>query len=241
MVARRAKSVIRPAGRPRKSAGAPTHRKVTEQTGYAEALNWTRAVAYARSILLRPMTVSVTVQWLHAPSSVPEPNRVTALINVMGIWLRYRTHKPPVWAYARESASRKGVHLHLLVNVPPELIEDFTAAVPRWIEAKADSYKDGAVDVKPIRPGTFDTLQSYFLKDGEDRVHEAFGVLPAHRAKRSGYPVPGKRMRVSHSIDATARKRHPDAPRSPVEATGSPLTSSPLSGQGAAPFAVSGA
>ena len=79
---------------------------MTEQTGYAVALNWTRAVAYARAILLRPMTVSVTVQWRFAPSSVPEPNRVTALLNVMGGWLRYRTHKPPVWAYARESASR---------------------------------------------------------------------------------------------------------------------------------------
>lgn len=208
MVARRAKSVGRPAGRPRKPPGAPIHRRVTEQTGYKEALGWTRAVAYARAVLLRPMTVHVTVQWKLAPSTTPEPNRVTALINVMGIWLRYRTHEPPVWAYARESASRKGVHLHLLVHVPPHLIEDFTVAVKRWIEAKADSYRPDAVDVKPIRPGTFDTLQSYLLKEGEDRVHEAFGVLPKHRAGRSGYPVPGKRMRVSHSIDATARSRH---------------------------------
>lgn len=222
MVDRRAKSVVRPAGRPRKKPGAPIHRPVTEQTGYAVALNWTRAVDYARAILLRPMTVSVTVQWRFAPSSIPEPNRVTALLNVMGGWLRYRTHKPPVWAYARESASRKGVHLHLMVHVPPELIEDFTAAMPGWIKAKADSYRDDAVDVTPIRPGTFDTLKSYFLKDGEDRVHEAFGVLPTHRAKRSGYPVPGKRMRVSHSIDATARSRRTMPLSAALEAQGRP-------------------
>ena len=209
MVARRAKPVIRPAGRPRKKPGTPTHRKLTEQIRYKEAANWDKAVAHAHAELLRPMTVSVTVQWRHAPSSVPEPNRVTALINVMGVWLRYRTHAPPVWAYARESASRKGVHLHLLVHVPHHLIDDFTAAMTGWIKAKADSYKSSAVDVKPVRPGTFKTLRSYLFKDGDDDVHDAFDVLPEHRARRqSGYPVPGKRLRVSHSIDATARSRH---------------------------------
>lgn len=197
----------RPAGRPRREPGAPTHRKETEQIKYAEASNWTRAIDHARFVLGRPMTVHVTVQWQFAPSATPEPKRVSDLLNELAIWIRRRTHHRAVWAYSREGGLKKGVHLHLLVHVPPHLIEDFTVAVKRWIEAKADSFEARAVKVDPIHLPTLDNLKSYLLKEGNDRVHEACGVLAHHRAKRNGYPVPGKRMGVSHSINATARSR----------------------------------
>lgn len=198
----------RPAGRPRRKQGAPTHRKVTEQIKYAEASNWTRAIDHARFVLGRPMTVHVTVQWQFAPSATPEPKRVSDLLNVLAIWIRRRTHQRAVWAYSREGGLKKGVHLHLLVHVPPHLIPDFTVAVTRWIEARADSFTARAVRVDAIHLPTLDNLKSYLLKEGDDRVHETCGVLAHHRDQRKGYPVPGKRMGVSHSINATARARH---------------------------------
>jgi len=179
---------------------------VTEQIKYADALNWTQALDHARFILGQPMTVHATVQWSRAPSTTPEPKRVSDLLNDLAIWIRRRTHHRAVWAYSREGGLRKGVHLHLMVHVPPHLIGDFTVALNRWIEAKADTFDlKRAVRVDPIYPPTLDTLKSYLLKEGDDRVHEQCGVRSEDRARRTGYPVPGKRMGVSHSINATAR------------------------------------
>jgi hypothetical protein len=202
------KTPKRGVGRPPRRADAGTHRKTSEQIEYKQASNWIRAVDFARSVLGQPMTVHVTVQWRLAPSATPEPERVSDLLNDLAIWIRRRTHQRAVWAYSREGGLKKGVHLHLLVHVPPHLIEDFTVAVKRWIEAKADSFEGRAVRVDPIHLPTLDNLKSYLLKEGDNRVHEACGVLAHHRADRKGYPVPGKRMGVSHSINATARSRH---------------------------------
>lgn len=208
MAVRKPKIAIGSVGRPRKPAAAPTHRRVAEHIRYKDALGWTHAVGYATHTLAKPMTAFVTVQWSKAPSSTPEPERVSSLLNLMSIWLRRRTGGRAVWAYSREGGLKKGVHLHLLAHVPPAMFDDFTVAVVRWIEASSDSFDPRAVDVQAIYPPTLDNLLSYFLKEGDDNVHDAFGVRQDHRADRKGYPVPGKRLRVSHSIDVAARSRH---------------------------------
>ena len=198
----------RRAGRPRRKLGAPTHRRVTEQIRYPDAANWSRAIDYATFALDRPMTVFVTVHWKFAPSTTPEPERVSDLLNQLGVWIRRRTHQRAVWAYSREGGLRKGVHLHLLAHIPRDLIDDFRAAVNRWVGAKADSCEARAVKVVPIHLPTLNGLKSYLLKEGDDQVHQACGVITEHRDQRNGYPVPGKRLGVSHSINATARSRH---------------------------------
>jgi len=208
MAVRKPKIAIGSVGRPRKSAAAPTHRRVAEHIRYSDARGWTQAVGFATHVLAKPMTAFVTVQWRFAPSSTPEPERVSSLMNLASIWLRRRTGSRAVWAYSREGGLKKGVHLHLLAHVPPAMFDDFAFAVARWVEASSDTFAPRAVDVRPVHPPTLDNLQSYFLKEGDDEVHDRFGVRQAHRAERRGYPVPGKRLRVSHSIDVAARSRH---------------------------------
>ena len=201
-----------PAGRPRKVPGAPTHRKVTEQIEYNVASNWYHGVNHADGVLGCPLNLHVTVHWRFAPSSVPEFDRVQHLLNVMGQWLRRRTDSPPVWAYARENGTARtfdGLHLHLLVHVPGGesggMGKDFIAAVRGWVAGASDDYEDRAVKSVWIWDKGF---ASYLLKEGTDRVHDAFGVFAVHRAKRTGYPVPGKRLGLSHSIQAKARANH---------------------------------
>lgn len=240
MVLKALKSTKRAAGRPRKKSGAPTHRKPTEQIRYADAKKWIMAIEHARVALAQPMTVHVTVQWKNAPSATPEPERVSNLLNDLAIWIRRRTHQRAVWAYSREGGPKKGVHLHLLVHVPPYLIGDFTIAVGRWVKAKSETFDPRAVKVDPIYLPTLDTLKSYLLKEGEARVHEACGVLPEHRNGRNGYLVPGKRLGVSHSIDATARTRHSYAPINPPGGAETPINTNPAQGEGGADLPASG-
>lgn len=224
---RTAKGPKRGVGRPPRRDCAGTYRRTSEQIRYTDASNWTRAVDFARSVLGQPVTVNVTVQWSLSPSATPEPERVSALLNEIAIWIRRRTHQNVVWAYSREGGPKKGVHLHLLVHVPPHLIADFTVAMTRWIRTKADSFTPRAVRVDPIHLPTLDNLKSYLMKEGDDRVHEACGVLAHHREKRTGYPVQGKRIGVSHSIGPTARKHH-NAHRSLCEASGTAAIDFPV-------------
>lgn len=202
----------RPAGRPRKQPGAPTHRKVTEQIRYSDASNWYHAVQFAEGVLGQPLNLHVSIHWRFAPSNVPDADRVAHLINVMGGWLRRRTRRPPVWAYVRENGmagSLDGLHLHLLVHVPGGrdggVGKDILSAIRGWVASSATDYEDRAIKAVWVWDKGF---VSYLLKEGCDRAHEAFGVLASHRLKRNGYPVPGKRIGVSHSINATARARH---------------------------------
>ncbi|WP_426029293.1 hypothetical protein [Brevundimonas sp. TWP2-3-4b2] len=208
MAVRKPKIAIGPVGRPRKPAAAKTHRRIAERIRYKDAFGWTQAVRFATHVLAKPMTAFVTVQWSVATSSTPEPERVSSLLNLISIWLRRRTGGRAVWAYSREGGLKKGVHLHLLAHVPPIMFDDFAVAVARWVEASSDTFARRAVDVQRIHPPTLDNLLSYFLKEGDDEVHDRLGVRQDHRADRRGYPVPGKRLRVSHAIDVAARSRH---------------------------------
>lgn len=198
----------RPAGRPRKPPGAPTHRPMTEQIRYADSKKWVRALNHADLALGQPMTVFVTIQWKLAPSAMPEPERVSDLLNSLGGWLRYRTGRPAVWAYSREAGERKGVHLHLMVNVPDDLFDDFALAVNRWVEARAVSFLPKAVDVRPITQQTFKTLRGYHLKEGDARTVNNYVDLKKHRADARNIPVAGKRLGFSHAIGPEAQRRH---------------------------------
>lgn len=198
-----------PVGRPRKASGSPTHRRVTEQTGHAEASNWYHAVQFADGVLQRPLNLHVIVHWRFAPSGVSEFDRVQHLLNLVGQWQRRQGFKP-VWAYARENGTARtfdGLHLHLLIHVPGGAQggrgKDFIAAVRGWVATSSDDFEDRAVKSVWIRD---DGVVSYCLKEGTDDVHAAYGVWPVHRKRRNGHPVPGKRMGVSHSIHATARR-----------------------------------
>lgn len=185
---------------------------MTEQIGYTEASNWFHAVHFARDVLKQPLNLHATVHWRYAPSPVPDADRVARLINVMGGWLRRRTDSPPVWAYARENGTARtfdGLHLHLLVHVPGGhdggMGKEFLSALEGWVANAADDYEDRAIKPRWVWDGGF---VSYLLKEGTPEVWDAFGVTAAHREKANHYPVPGKRLGLSHSIQAKARSRH---------------------------------
>lgn len=229
MESRRAKRPIRAAGRPRKPPGTPTHRPVSEQIRYTDASNCHHAVQFADRVLNQPLNLHITIHWRFAPSPVPDADRVHQLVNVMAGWLRRRTGSPAVWVYARENGTARsldGMHLHLMVHVPGGrdggMGKAFLSALTGWVASSATDYEDRAVKAVWVWDKG---IIGYLLKEGCDQAHQAFEVLPKHRAKRNGHPVPGKRVGICRSIDATARERYKDASVEPREASGAPTMS----------------
>lgn len=196
-------------GRPRTAPGQPTHRRQCEQISYTDAANFVQALHHARSLNLEP-NLLVTIQWKHAPSTRPAPERIRRLLNNLNVWLRRRSGLPSVWAYSREVGKLKGEHLHLMAHVPQTLWSEFRRKVRDWITMEATGeVLATAIRIDPIRPGDVQrNLKSYFLKDGTAEVRDLW-VKPHHKA--TGGKVAGKRIKVSHAIGHTARKRATEA------------------------------
>ncbi len=195
-------------GRPRRQAGQEVHRKRCEQISYSDAANFVRALHFARDIGHEP-NLHVTIQWKHAASTTPVPERIRRLLNNVGVWLRRRADIPAVWAYSREVGRLKGEHLHLMVYVPQHLWTDFRGKLRDWIALEAMAanaeVRDTAIRADGITPGDVQrALKSYFLKDGTEEVRQLW-VRPHHKA--TGGAVDGKRLKVSHAIGPTARRR----------------------------------
>lgn len=197
--------VPRTRGRPRQKAGQPTHRKPHEQIGYHEAANFVRALHYAKEIGLEP-NLHVTIQWHHAESDRPIHERIRRLLNNLGVWLRRRAQIPAVWVYTREVGKLRGEHLHLMVHVPQRLWSEFRRKLHDWIELEASGeVRETAIRADGITPGDVQrNLKSYFLKDGDDDVRAQW-VKPHH--KKTGGVVLGRRLKVSHAIGPSARKK----------------------------------
>jgi len=193
-------------GRPRREPGATIHRKPCERINFDDAANWVRALHYAASDLGQEPNLHMVIQWRHAPSNRPIPERQQRLLNLIGQWVKRRTNRPAVWLYAREVGKLKGEHLHLCIYVPDKLRVPLEAQVRHWleIEASPEAVAVSAVRADPIRPGDMrHTLKSYLLKEGDERVRATW-VLERHRP--TGGVVQGKRLKVSHSIGPAARK-----------------------------------
>lgn len=204
-------------GRPRTPPGQPTHRRQCEQISYIEAANFVQALHFARNFP-RPdndpanyePNLLVTIQWKHAPSTRPAPERIRRLLNNLNVWLRRRAGLPSVWAYSREVGKLKGEHLHLMAHVPQAMWSEFRRKLRGWIEMETTGeLLETAIRVDPIRPGDVQrNLKSYFLKDGTAEVRDLW-VKPHHKA--TGGKVAGKRIKVSHAIGPTARRKATEA------------------------------
>ena len=180
----------------------------------AEALRWDAALRHAVDIGCEP-NVFVTVHWDCAPGPLTIQARMDKLRNKTSMWLRQRTGRPAVWAYAREmgsGANDKGDHLHQLIWVPEQLRLEFQAAFRRWFYADGVR-KPGSKPIKfqHVRPGEIlitdklDGLQSYMLKEGDGDVLVKF-VHPRHVGARTGLAVPGTRTKAAQSIGQLARR-----------------------------------
>lgn len=211
MVAKAVNAPKRGRGRPKRAPGQPVHRRPCEQISYSDASNVVKAIHFAHEIGM-PLTAHVTIQWRYVESDLSVADRQARLLNKMGLWLRRQAKVPPVWVYARETGSKKGEHLHLLVHVPGRNLPAFERQMKAWVEAdvsRLGEIRERPVVTKTIKPGHERTrLKSYLLKEGEPAVHDIGWVTADHRRKATGGVILGKRVKVSHAIGPKARAEH---------------------------------
>lgn len=200
------KSTTRPRGRPPRAAGSPVYRRECEQIRYGDAANFSAALHFARETLEREPNRHITIQWRHAPSDRPIPERLRRVLNNTGVFLRRRTGKAAVWAYSREVGKLKGEHVHILLHVPNALWPAYCRQLRHWLELETgEPVRESAVKPVTITPGDLQrVLKSYLLKEGSEEVRIRW--VDRQRHKPTGGVVEGKRLKVSHSIGPSARR-----------------------------------
>lgn len=202
-------------GRPLKGPGAGVHRREWEQIADDDAKNLSEALHFARSTIRQEPNRHVTIQWRHAPSPTPIPERLRRVLNNTGTLIRRRTGKAAVWAYCREVGKLKGEHVHVLIYVPDSVWPKYRLMLRHWLETEAENtdatVKDSAICFQTITPGTIHNLKSYFLKEGSEEIRSLW-VNNRQKNRPTGGKVHGKRLKVSHSIGPSARRSATDGP-----------------------------
>ncbi len=158
-----------------------------------------------------PFNRFTTVHWESA--GVADGLKATGrLLKLMGDWLRSRgRHAAFLWV--REDGPGKGAHVHILLHLPPDLIDAFNRRQRGWLAACGARWRGGVLRTRSIGrtyqqalSGGQDYLANlaetvdYVLKGADHRARERFGVI----RREDGGAVVGKRCGVSQNLGPTA-------------------------------------
>lgn len=154
----------------------------------------------------------VTIKW---SMTVTGEDNFTALRNERYCrWLRTRAKHygkdwKPYYVYAREDD-----HVHWIVHIPDELIEEFTDLVPRWVTSLEHKDKGNRKRAENHDPAPKDTVDIGKTRNSvAARKYLLKGVDPLH-ALHVGITSPsdeglvyGRRTGVSRKLGRAARKQ----------------------------------
>lgn len=184
--------------------------RVTTALSERDAGKVLEATARALQIGL-PFNRFTTVHWEAA--GVADGLKATGrLLKLMGDWLRSRgRHAPFLWV--REDGPGKGAHVHILLHLPPDLIDAFNRRQRGWLAVCGARWRGGVLRTRSIGRtyrqalgGGQDYLANlaetvdYVLKGADHRARERFGI----RRCEGGGTVVGKRCGVSQNLGPAA-------------------------------------
>lgn len=158
-----------------------------------------------------PLNRFVTVHWESA--GVADDMKATArLLKLITDWLRTRGRQV-AFAWVRENGHGKGAHVHILLHLPPDLLDAFNRRQRGWLKACGARWRGGVLKTRSIGRtyrqalgGGPDYLANlaetvdYVLKGADHRARERFGI----RRCEDGGTVLGKRSGVSQNLGPEA-------------------------------------
>lgn len=158
-----------------------------------------------------PFNRFTTVHWDAA--GVGDDLKATGrLLKLIGDWLRSRGRQA-AFAWVREDGPRKGAHVHILLHLPPDLVDAFNRRQRGWLAACGARWRGGVLKTRSIGRtyrqalgGGQDYLSNlaetvdYVLKGADHRTRERFGI----RRCEDGGVVVGKRCGVSQNLGPAA-------------------------------------
>lgn len=158
-----------------------------------------------------PFNRFITVHWESA--GLADGLKATGrLLKLMGDWLRTRGRQV-AFTWVRENGHGKGAHVHILIHLPPDLLDAFNRRQRGWLKACGALWRGGVLKTRSIGRtyqqalgGGPDYLANlaetvdYVLKSADHRARERFGV----RRCEDGGTVVGKRCGVSQNLGPAA-------------------------------------
>lgn len=157
----------------------------------------------------KPFNLLVTISF-DCNNSKQHYQKVFSLINrAKNVWIRNYANKNGLPREAPRSACVFenpcfNVHAHWQVYIPPQLIDQFKAKLPRWLKRYQGVIYDDSIDIQHINPHTLKTVANYMMK-GIRPEWQAFYHLQG-RATYQG-AVQGQRVKLSRNLGRTALKR----------------------------------
>ncbi len=139
-------------------------------------------------------------------------------LKLAGDWIRSRGGQF-AYLWVRENGVSKGAHVHILMHLPPYLVDGFNRRQQGWIKACGGQRKKGVLYSRPIgqnhrhyavgwiagqayEANLRETLD-YVLKGADDAAREALGI----KRSEPGGAVTGKRCGTSACLGASLRSR----------------------------------
>ena len=182
-----------------------------------------RAFDYAREQGF-PLNISVVLQ-LHERDSHSAATLFEMIRHKYRDWLHYQSRKwghllPPLYVYAFEAPGNP--HVNWVVRVPPFLLDDFLAKLPRWVKRVQGPASLYDLHISTVDPRGYKTLAAYIAKGCEEGYLDHFHLTHLHArhgpqgefwGKRAGVsPALSKAARDAAYYNGKSRKLAPDAP-----------------------------
>ncbi len=82
----------------------------------------------------KPFNRFITILWERGGLSPQSATAATGrFIKLASDWLRLRGH-PLCWTYVHEGGGKNGIHVHILLHVPPNLDSEFRPMPRQWVK-----------------------------------------------------------------------------------------------------------
>ena len=175
-------------------------RRTNEFISERQATNLFAAFQFAEAIGCPPNT-SVDISWIFFSRSADDRTRFAKCQERLSKWANRRGF-PLTMIWTREVGKNGGIHIHILLHLPPVLIQDgtFKHALFRSLEPEGGPIDDKAI---LIQRSYFPLGKLLYNFKGVDPRHASdFGVRPAYQGFLSG-----KRAGCTENLSAGARRK----------------------------------
>ena len=124
-------------------------KKVSKYITKQQAQNLLDALAFADEIALR-FNVSIDINWLLFGGTTDDKTRIARCQERLSKWC-HRQGFPLALIWVREIGKRGGTNTHMLVHVPPWLMEngDFEKELERALEPEGGPNQEKAIVIQP--------------------------------------------------------------------------------------------
>jgi hypothetical protein len=181
-------------------AGSPSKRRQTRHITLRQANNLLAACAFAESIGFR-LNVSIDIFWLMFGGFVEEATRFAKCRQRLSKWCARRQFGlTMIWV--REVGANGALHTHILMHVPPWMMEDctFQLAFERTLEPEGGPTHEKAIKIQPAYWP--EGKLRYMLKGMQRADATALKVRASYQGE-----IEGKRVGCTENIGPRARAR----------------------------------